>query len=154
MPKTAWSMDRIWQQLWERIDFDDDDPERCWEWQGARNKKGYGMCSWYRPGHSRLVHRFVYEQINGPIPEGLRVLHTCDNPPCCNPMHLTLGTVAQNQQDMVERGRSKARHWGKGGICVNGHPWDENEYIVRRHRICKTCKADDQRKRRARQKVS
>lgn len=145
------SDDEIWDRIWERIDYDDDDPGRCWEWQGRTDPKGYGKLFFIRPGRSMLAHRYVYQEIHGPIPKGQQVRHTCDNPPCCNPAHLVLGTPADNQNDMRERGRSRAKHWGQGGVCVNGHPWEGNEYFYpnQRKRICRACKSDEQRRRRA-----
>lgn len=53
-----------------------------------------------------MAHRVAYELINGPIPEGLMVRHKCDNPPCCNPSHLTTGTAKDNAQDAVSRHRA------------------------------------------------
>lgn len=143
-----WSDERVWEALWERVDWDEDEPDRCWEWQRACNAKGYAVMSWVRPGWPHLVHTFVYQEVVGPIPDGNVVRHTCDNPPCVNPRHLVLGTHADNQGDMVARGRSKARHWGQGGFCVNGHPWAENEYIYKRKRVCRACKMAEQRRRR------
>ncbi|MFB9187253.1 HNH endonuclease signature motif containing protein [Dactylosporangium sucinum] len=55
-----------------------------------------------------LAHRVAWEVANGqPIPDGLQVLHSCDNPPCCNPAHLSIGTQAENMQQMVARGRGR-----------------------------------------------
>lgn len=60
-----------------------DSLEGCWVWQGPRDQKGYG-----RSGRRGRVHRTMYALLRGPIPEGLELDHTCENPPCCNPDHL------------------------------------------------------------------
>jgi len=75
----------------------------CWLWQGLRNKLGYGR--FYGDGRYHQAHRFAYEQFVGPIPDGLLLRHTCDNPPCCNPAHLIPGTDRENTRDKMERGR-------------------------------------------------
>lgn len=79
-------------------------PNGCWEWQASRVAEGYGQT---RVGHGnqRRAHRVAYELTYGPIPEGMCVLHRCDNPPCCNPEHLFLGTIADNNADMHRKGR-------------------------------------------------
>lgn len=76
----------------------------CREWQGSRTWFGYG--SIWREGRTWVVHRWVWTLANGPIPEGMRVLHRCDNPPCFRLDHLFLGTHQDNMTDMVEKGRS------------------------------------------------
>ena len=77
----------------------------CSVWTSERDKKGYGLI--YRPGAPRLrAHRAAWELANGPIPDGLFVLHACDNPPCCNTAHLFLGTKADNNADMYSKGRA------------------------------------------------
>lgn len=80
-------------------------PSGCIEWQGYRNKLGYGRRRFR--GEKQLVHREVYSLIHGgrPIPSGLLVCHRCDNPSCINPAHLFLGTHKDNCQDAIKKGR-------------------------------------------------
>jgi hypothetical protein len=65
-------------------------------------------------GREHGAHRALWMLTNGPIPAGLFVLHRCDNPPCCNPDHLFLGTPADNMRDMSEKGRAKGARKGEG----------------------------------------
>lgn len=89
--------------------------EACIEWRGMRTVAGYGMVSG-KP--RRYAHRWAYEKFHGPIAPGLYVLHTCDNPPCINPLHLRVGTHAENMRDMISKGRSWTQ---KKTHCVRGH---------------------------------
>lgn len=66
-------------------------------------------------GGMRGVHRVAWEAWNGTIPAGMWVLHHCDNPPCCNPAHLYLGTPADNNRDRDERGRHRALRGSQNG---------------------------------------
>lgn len=75
----------------------------CLNWPASRNLGGYGRL-WVDNKEMR-THRYAYERANGPIPEGLFVLHRCDNPSCCNIDHLFLGTNADNMNDMYQKGR-------------------------------------------------
>ena len=75
----------------------------CWEWKGARNEKGYGLI--WTGSKLGKAHRVSWELHFGPIPDGLSVLHHCDNPPCVRPDHLWIGTSADNAQDRQAKGR-------------------------------------------------
>jgi hypothetical protein len=78
----------------------------CIEWTAGRNKAGYGRINRGRRGEGTvLAHRLVWELKHGPIPPGMEVCHSCDNPPCCNDVHLYLGTHQENMADRDAKGR-------------------------------------------------
>lgn len=76
----------------------------CWVWTGWCLEKGYGVIEY--KGRRIRTHRAAWILFKGPIPDGLCVLHSCDNPPCCYPEHLWLGTDLENVADMVSKGRA------------------------------------------------
>jgi hypothetical protein len=76
----------------------------CWEKQHKGTQGGY--CNTSFRSEVDYSHRFSYRHLVGPIPEGQVVRHKCDNPKCCNPDHLEIGTYHQNMEDMRSRGRS------------------------------------------------
>jgi hypothetical protein len=84
--------------------FGEPNSNGCREWTGGLTTSGYGKFSVKH--RDVLAHRFAYEHMVGPIPEGRDLLHSCDNPPCCEPTHLRPGGPAENAADMVSRGRA------------------------------------------------
>ena len=81
--------------------------DECWEWQGYRNKKNYGVTRiGGRNSKAFLAHRLSWTIHFGEIPHGMHVCHKCDNPPCVNPNHLFIGTNQDNIMDRVAKGRS------------------------------------------------
>lgn len=76
----------------------------CWEWQGKSKADGYGQVCY--DSQRDLAHRLVYRMTYGPIPDGMCICHTCDNRLCCNPAHLWLGTIADNNKDKARKGRA------------------------------------------------
>jgi hypothetical protein len=80
----------------------------CHIWMGRSGGKGYG--GFKLKGKILLAHRVSWEYHNGPIPDGLCVLHKCDTPLCINPNHLFLGTIADNNKDCARKGRNRNGH--------------------------------------------
>lgn len=91
------------QRFWKRVAIKG--PDECWEWQGPCNGSGYGNIGF--TDLSTTTHRISYELANGAVGNTYTVciLHRCDNPPCCNPAHLFIGTRADNIADMTQKGR-------------------------------------------------
>lgn len=90
------------ERFWPKVKVSG--PDDCWEWQANLIKGGYGRIS-RGPKGEYLAHRVSWILRNGDIPDGLLVLHSCDNPKCVNPKHLFLGTHQDNFDDMVSKGR-------------------------------------------------
>jgi hypothetical protein len=95
---------------WLRAQCAEDPTTGCWEWQRGRNRDGYGrIFRGRKKGQSALAHRVMFELVsNRALTAESLVCHHCDNPPCCNPEHLYLGTPKQNVGDMLLRGRHVA----------------------------------------------
>ena len=110
---------------------------KCWLWQGGIEKNGYGRIK--IKGRKVGVHRLSYELHQGPIVDGLFVLHRCDTPPCVNPEHLYLGTQKQNIRDCVSRERQRNARKSR---CLNGHLfYGKNLYITKKgQRGCRICR--------------
>jgi hypothetical protein len=90
-------------------DFEED----CWLWHGSTDRQGYAYITLKVSLGKQIkvaAHRMSYLLYVGPIPEGILCLHKCDEPRCCNPAHLFLGTKKDNAQDMDEKGR-RVNYW-------------------------------------------
>lgn len=90
-------------RLWSKVNK----TKGCWEWQGAKSGFGYGVIGVYVNGARKLqkTHRVSWTLKYGDIPDGMCVLHKCDNPKCVNPDHLFLGSYADNVHDCIDKGR-------------------------------------------------
>lgn len=86
----------------------------CWEWQGHTLSNGRGRI--HVDGKRLLAHRYSYVLHVGPIPKGLCICHHCDNPKCVRPSHLFVGTLKENQQDCLRKGRFNKEARGKKGV--------------------------------------
>lgn len=78
----------------------------CSSFTGTKMRFGHGLIGG-EDGKPVLAHRIAYEHKHGPIPKGMVIMHLCDNPSCCNPDHLILGTYKDNNHDEIMKGRSK-----------------------------------------------
>lgn len=122
--------------LWQRIDRQGDND--CWLWTGNRTHDGYGLFTWKIDGKSvgRGPHRLIYQQLAGPIPDGLTLDHLCRNRLCCNPKHLEPCGRGENAR------RGDTGQWKRDKThCPKGHPYEGRNLMVtkRGHRQCRQC---------------
>lgn len=131
-PKPRAPLERIFPQLEWRGE--------CLVWTGCTDPKGYGRVT--VDGKTRLVHRVVWQEQVGPIDQYL-LMHSCDNPSCCNLDHLNPGTIAHNTADMYAKGRERPP-WRGVTECKRGHAFDgANTYITPDgRRQCRSCRAE------------
>ena len=147
-PETKTMTEELTQQFWGKVDKapghgPDGD---CWVWTGATTHRGYGRL-W-----RRMATHIALEADGRPQPEGLFALHSCDNPPCCNPAHLRWGTHAENVEEML----NKRRHHGQRKThCIHGHALIGANLRLRPNgqRQCKTCHLRDAAAHRAKKRA-
>ncbi len=129
----------IEERFWEKVDIK---IGHCWEWTRHKDKDGYGRL---RANNKDLrAHRLSWEiNNNKPVPPGMSVIHSCDNPSCVNPAHLSVGTNKENTLDSIRKGRSYSAQLLKRTHCKFGHEYtEENTYMVLgRKRRCRACSA-------------
>lgn len=124
------------------------DASACWEYRGDLNDSGYGVIR--HLGKMRGAHRVAWALTHGTIQAGLHVCHRCDNPPCINPSHLFLGTIADNNRDRHAKGRTKNLEAGRAKRhaairsrthCPHGHAYDDANTLIRTDgsRECRAC---------------
>jgi len=129
----------VMQRILDRIQVSD---AGCWEFQGARRSKlGYGSIC-IGPKRSMSAHRAMWILMHGELETKQFVCHKCDNPLCCNPGHLFVGSLADNNRDMASKGRYNHQ---KRTHCIHGHEFTpENTYVPPSQpsrRVCKACQA-------------
>ena len=138
---------RDWRFIADRIDMSG----RCWNWLGAKHERGYGRFGISIDGkfHHFSAHRAAYELAYGEAPGKRHVMHTCDNPSCCNPSHLVLGEHRDNMADMKEKGRAKGHKGEKNfkakltedqvrEIRSYGNFYGLNAWLARKYNVTKT----------------
>jgi hypothetical protein len=150
MPKPIPSLH---EYFWSRVKIGR--ATECWEWIGRKDRRGYGVVQIGVKGVRRTASRVAWEmEHNRDAPSQFVICHKCDNPSCVNPLHLFMGTQKENLQDSIKKGRfsSAGRGWERTKThCSNGHEFNElNTYRWKNKRICRTCHAANEAKRRAR----
>lgn len=102
----------------------------CWLWKAAKTRGGYGHFRINTPKGWIMLRAHVYShwRYNSGSGEGNEVMHSCDNPSCCNPKHLSLGTTKQNQEDSISKGRNaKGLNSVSNKHKEEGRPLDEDK---------------------------
>lgn len=141
--------DRSIESFWARVHKVE--MTGCWVWRGHINKQRYGTWTFWENGKGRTVypHRYAYELLVGPIPEGIVLDHLCLNRTCCNPAHLDPISCAENVRRGLESRQFPGFNESKTH-CPAGHPYDGDNLHVRANgmRDCRTCARDRRREER------
>jgi hypothetical protein len=117
----------------------------CWAWLGSKLPSGYGLFG--HRGRSVYAHRFSYTLHKGSIPGGWVVMHKCDNPECSNPLHLEVGTQADNRRDCAAKGRNPLNGNHLKTHCKRDHDLSITSRRTGRgnQRVCTECERMRQR---------
>ena len=102
--KSCWSPG-LAARFWPKVDKRG--PDECWPWRASLKSNGRGQIGINQKPVG--AHRVAWELTFGPIPEGMDIMHSCDNPPCCNPAHLSPGTHQENMADMAKKNRGTSK---------------------------------------------
>lgn len=134
------TLDRLEAKLVEQ-------PSGCIEFVGASTMAGYGLIWDHEAGRPLLAHRVAWTAVNGPVPDGMLVLHRCDNPPCVNVEHLFCGSHLENMRDMTAKGRHPEQ---QKTHCPLGHEYTPENirrttYGGRQCRACETVRRERKR---------
>ena len=168
-------MKSVRERFWSKVDRSGG-PDACWPWMAARNEHGYGVMR--IEGRNVRAHRVSLTLAAGKSDPGpsVKVLHSCDNPPCCNPAHLRYGTQGDNIRDAIERGRRvypapalrrsdpkpPAGRFSYATHCVHGHPFDSENTLLKPNprvrsgfeRACIACRQRNNQRSAARRKAA
>jgi hypothetical protein len=147
------AVQRELERFWGKVDFEDTrhGGRRCWIWRGGSFRDGYGQFHLYERRKVQ-AHRYAYQLLVGPIPEGLTLDHLCRNRACVNPSHLEPVSVGEN----VLRGGGPSALHARAVECPHGHPYNSENTYVRYdgRRVCRICNRkwdrEKMRRRRAR----
>lgn len=127
-------MSDLYERFWAKVRKSDG----CWEWTARTRVTGYGRIAVGAPSKKQsLAHRVSWEFAFGPVPDGLWVLHRCDNRLCVRIDHLFIGTPLDNVADMMSKGRWNAdTEWPRGEARVQ-HKWTEVDVRAIRDRVAR-----------------
>lgn len=128
----------IEDRFWEKVDRAA--PDDCWLWTASTNGR-YGL--FWLNGRKVKAHRMAWRLLRGSPPKGKMACHTCDTPACVNPAHIFWGTMSDNINDAVQKGRHKAVGYSNRTHCKRGHPFSGDNLLIRAHdgyRQCRECK--------------
>ena len=125
---------RLFERIFYRYAFSNNG---CWPWNRGKNKKGYGQIS--LGGKQIGAHRAVYQAFKGKINDDMVIMHSCDNPVCVNPNHLSEGSQSENLKQAFIKNRARSYN-SKKTHCSKGHAFSgENLSFYKNNRICKAC---------------